>query len=51
MERGIAAKKLVDKNAAFLTAKTAKEAVDNVTEELEYLQKKLVSHTAKKKNW
>ena len=31
----------------FLTAKTAKEAVDNVTEELEYLQ---VSHTAKKKN-
>ena len=35
----------------FLTAKTVKEAVDNVTEELEYLQKKLVCHTAKKKNW
>ena len=43
MGRALAAKKMVDKNAALETAKAAKEAIDRVNEELEYLQKKCVS--------
>ena len=48
MGRAIAAKKVVDKNAALETAKAAKEATDRLNEEIEYLQKKLVSHISKK---
>ena len=47
MGRAIAAKKVVDKNAALETVKAAKEAIDKVNEELEYLNKKLVSHMSK----
>ena len=49
MGRAIAAKKVVDKNAALETAKAAKEATDRGNEELKYLQKKFVSHMSKEK--
>ena len=49
MGRAIVAKKVVDKNVALETAKAAKEDTDRVNEELEYLQKRLVSHMSKEK--
>ena len=41
MERAIKASKSVNKNAAMETAKVAKVGIDNVQEDLEYLQKRV----------
>ena len=49
MERAIKTTKSVDKNAAMEKAKAAKVGIDNVQEELEYLQKKLVKLVERKK--
>ena len=48
MKRALEAKSIETKNAAMKTAQTTKEAMDKVSEELEYLQGKLVRVVSKK---
>ena len=48
MKRALEAKSIETKNAAMKTAQTTKESMDKVSEELEYLQGKLVRVLSKK---